>query len=92
MAISIRIKDLPDSERPRERLVEKGAELDAKDKAGQTPLLKALAIKPPGVVEPNLMPYVSRKSTADLLLKLGAIPPSASVGQIANVTVAIAGQ
>jgi uncharacterized protein len=62
-------------------LAEKGANLDAKDKAGQTPLHKALNIKPPGVVIRNLIPVVAWKSTADLLLKLGATPVSALVAQ-----------
>ena len=66
-------------------LVEKGANLNAKDQAGQTPLQKALDIRPPGVVAPNLVPYLLRKSTADLLLKLGATPANASVAQGSDV-------
>ena len=66
-------------------LVEKGANVNAKDKAGQTPLHKALNIKPAGAVARNVNPYLYRKSTADLLLKLGATPVNASVAQRSDV-------
>jgi ankyrin repeat protein len=72
-------------------LAEKGANLDAKDKAGQTPLDKALNIKPPGVLIRNLLPITTWKSTADLLLKLGATPVSASVAQSSDSGAATAG-
>jgi ankyrin repeat protein len=60
-------------------LVQRGAEIDAKDKAGQTPLHKALNIRPrEGAIAANLLtyviPYVARNSTAELLIKLGATP------------------
>ena len=54
-------------------LVEKGANLNARDSAGQTPLDKAENIKPAGSVNRNLFPVVGWKSTADLLRKLGAV-------------------
>ena len=66
-------------------LAEKGANLDARDKAGQTPLHKALNIKP-DVLQPNLIPNILwGRSSADLLLKLGATPVSASVAQDLDV-------
>jgi ankyrin repeat protein len=62
-------------------LVQKGANIDARDAAGQTPLQKAMNIKPPiGLnVRRNghsiFVPYTYQKSTVELLLKLGATPP-----------------
>ena len=67
-------------------LVEKGANLNAKDQAGQTPLDKALNIRPAGVVPINLLPAVVRRSTADLLLKLGATAVSAAIAQGSEVS------
>ena len=67
-------------------LVEKGANLNAKDQAGQTPLDKALNIRLAGVVPINLLPAVIRRSTANLLLKLGATPVSASAAQGSEVS------
>ncbi len=66
-------------------LAENGADLDAKDKVGQTPLHKALNIKPTGAVAPNLIPAVYRESTAELLLGLGATPVDTSVAQASDV-------
>jgi uncharacterized protein len=60
-------------------LAEKGANLDAKDQVGQTPLEVAMNIKPferGKAVARNLVPYKAWKSTADLLVKLGATPVS----------------
>jgi ankyrin repeat protein len=54
-------------------LVEKGANLNARDSSGQTPLDKAENIKPAGSVNRNLFPVVGWKSTADLLRQLGAV-------------------
>jgi ankyrin repeat protein len=62
------------SDRIIQYLAEKGANLDAKDITGQTALHKALNITPPGVDVDNLVPKIVRKSTADLLIKLGATP------------------
>lgn len=73
-------------------LVEKGANLDAKDQSGQTPLHKALTIQPSGVVPPILVPRGGQKSTADLLLKLGATPVSDPVAQAAAPVAATAGK
>ena len=56
-------------------LVENGAQLDAKDVSGQTPLHKASNIAPKGATLRNLFPTSGYlKSTVDLLLKLGATP------------------
>ena len=61
-------------------LVEKGANLNAKDISGQTPLDKAMNIKPPGqergaAWHRSLIPLgIAPKSTAELLIKLGATP------------------
>ena len=59
-------------------LIEKGAELDAKDMNGQTPLHKALAIKPfpTAGLERGLIPIIVWPGTADILLKAGATPVS----------------
>lgn len=66
-------------------LVQKGAAIDAEDQSGQTPLHKAMNIKPP--VGLNTMrnghsifvPFAYQKSTAELLLKLGAKPVASPV-------------
>lgn len=58
-------------------LAEKGANLEAKDILGQTPLDKAANIQPKGTdknVDAALLPLRAHKSTADLLLQLGAKP------------------
>jgi ankyrin repeat protein len=63
-------------------LVEKGAQLDAKDVSGQTPLHKASNIAPKGATLRNLFPtngYL--KSTVELLLKLGANPVAEGFAQ-----------
>jgi len=65
-------------------LVEKGANLNAKDKAGQTPLYKALNIQTVGKDSYDLNPRSVWKSSADLLLKLGAIPVSSALAQNSN--------
>jgi len=69
------------SDRIIQYLAEKGANWDAKDVSGQTPLHKASNIPPKGFTERNLFPYAYRKSTVDLLLKLGATPVDVSVAQ-----------
>ena len=69
------------SDRIIQYLAEHGANLDAKDVSGQTPLHKASNIAPKGFTERNLFPYAYRKSTVDLLLKLGATPVDVSVAQ-----------
>ena len=53
-------------------LVEKGAKLDAKTKAGQTALEIASNVPPKGSVERNLVPLAYWKGSVDLLRKLGA--------------------
>ena len=84
-------------------LVEKGANLDAKDFTGQTPLDKAMNIKPKnasgGLIQGTnpyghdiFVPYVYYKSTADLLVQLGATPGSRSVAQGSEAGVATAVQ
>ena len=72
------------SERIIQFLAEKGAKLDAKDISGQTPLHKAMNIKPPGQLRGvawhrSLIALgIAPKSTAELLLKLGATPVNPS--------------
>jgi len=73
-------------------LVEKGANVDAKDKAGQTPLHIALNIKPPGETIRNLIPVIAWQSTADLLLKLGATPAAPPGAPSSGPAAATAGQ
>jgi ankyrin repeat protein len=53
-------------------LVNQGARLDAKDRFGQTPLSIALQVFPPDLLDDNLRPGAIHRSTAELLLKLGA--------------------
>ncbi len=66
-------------------LAESGADLDTRDIAGQTPLHKALNIKP-DVLKPNLIPNILwGSSTADILIKLGATPVGTPVAQDLNV-------
>jgi hypothetical protein len=65
--------------------VDKGANLNAKTKAGQTALEIASNIAPKGKVERNLVPLAYWKSTVDLLLKLGATPASNSVAKTSDV-------
>ena len=60
-------------------LVSEGANVNAKDKDGMTPLYKAMNIQRQRSL--NDVPFPARKSTADLLLKLGASPVSVSAGQ-----------
>jgi len=62
-------------------LAEKGANLDAKDQSGQSPLEKASNIRPNGVVSVNLVPRLYHKTTADLLVKLGATPVNTPVAE-----------
>jgi len=64
------------SERIIQYLVEKGANLNAKTKAGQTALDIASNVAPKGKVERNLVPLAYWKGSVDLLLKLGATPVS----------------
>ena len=59
-------------------LASKGAKVDAKDKYGQTPLSIAENVITPELVNFDFRPFVIHQSTADLLLKLGATPVSAS--------------
>jgi ankyrin repeat protein len=69
------------SDRIIQYLVEKGADMNVKDVSGQTPLHKASNIAPIGFTERNLFPYAYRKSTVELLLKLGATPVEDSGAQ-----------
>ena len=71
-------------------LVDHGANLEAKDKGGQTPLAKALNIKPKGVLVHNLIPDIAWPATAEFLIKLGAVPVNAPPGK--PVEAATAGQ
>jgi ankyrin repeat protein len=64
------------SERIIQYLVEKGANINAKTKAGQTALDIASNVAPKGKVERNLVPLAYWKNSVDLLLKLGATPIS----------------
>jgi ankyrin repeat protein len=73
------------SERIIQYLVEKGANLNVKTKAGQTPLDIASNIAPKGKVERNLVPLAYWKASVDLLLKMGATPVSKSVAQTSAV-------
>jgi uncharacterized protein len=66
------------SERIIQFLVDKGANINAKTTAGQTPLAIASNIAPKGAVERNLVPLAYWKGSVDLLLKLGAAPLSTS--------------
>jgi ankyrin repeat protein len=72
------------SERIVQYLVEKGANLNVKTKAGQTALDIASNIAPKGKVERNLVPLAYWKGTVELLLKLGATPVSASVARTSD--------
>jgi ankyrin repeat protein len=78
------------SDRIIQYLVEKGANVDAKDVSGQTPLHKASNIAPIGFTERNLFPYAYRKSTVELLLKLGATPVEETVAQKSDAASATA--
>jgi ankyrin repeat protein len=76
------------SERIIQFLVDKGANLNAKTTAGQTPLDIASNVAPKGKVERNLVPLGYRKGSVDLLVKLGAKPgntasqpPASTTGQ-----------
>jgi ankyrin repeat protein len=73
------------SERIIQFLVEKGANINAKTTAGQTPLAIASNVAPKGKVERNLVPLAYWKGSVDLLLKLGATPLSASVAQTTDL-------
>ena len=75
------------SERIIQFLVDKGANLNAKTTAGQTPLAIASNIAPKGKVERNLVPLAYWKDSVDLLLKLGAAPLSASPAQTTDSTI-----
>ena len=68
----------------------KGANIDAKDFSGQTPLHKASNIAPIGFTERNFFPYAYRKSTVEQLLKLGATPVMDSVAQLSDAGAATA--
>jgi ankyrin repeat protein len=74
------------SERIVQFLVEKGANLEAKTTAGQTPLAIASNAPVKGKVERNLVPMAYWKGTVDLLLKLGATPVNDSVAQTSDAT------
>ena len=76
------------SDRIIQYLVEKGAHIDAKDVSGQTPLHKASNIAPQGFTERNLFPYAYRKSTVEMLLKLGATPVEDPVAQASDAAAA----
>ena len=73
------------SERIIQFLVDKGANMNAKSKGGQTALAIASGIAPKGRVDRNLVPAGYLKGSVDLLLKLGATPESASAAQPADV-------
>ena len=73
------------SERIIQFLVDKGANMNAKTTAGQTPLAIASNIAPKGKVERNLVPLAYWKGSVDLLLKLGATPLSASAAQTTDL-------
>jgi uncharacterized protein len=73
-------------------LAEKGANLNAKDQAGHTPLHVAMKILPEGRVPRNLIPLYLYQSSADLLLKLGATPFDAPVAQGSEARSATAAQ
>ena len=73
------------SERIIQFLVEKGANINAKTTAGQTPLAIASNIAPKGKVERNLVPLAYWKGSVDLRLKLGATPLSASAAQTTDL-------
>lgn len=66
-------------------LVRNGANIDAKDLSGQTPLQKAMNIKPPVGLNTHkngheiFVPYSYQKSTVELLLQLGATPVASPV-------------
>ena len=57
-------------------LADEGATVDVKDKYGQTPLSIAEVFIPETVKDFGLKPFIVHKSTANLLLKLGATPVS----------------
>ena len=64
-------------------LVDKGAKMDVMDSFGQTPLSIAEAVVTPGVVnDAYKRGRAFRKSTSELLLKLGATPVAASGVQV----------
>ena len=66
-------------------LVQEGANMDVRDASGQTPLQKAMNIKPRAGLNTLrnghdiFVPYTYQKSTAELLLKLGATPAKSPV-------------
>jgi ankyrin repeat protein len=62
-------------------LVDKGANVNAKDKNGQTALTIAEKIVPPTLFEEGLRPRAVHKTTADLLRKLGATPLAAATAR-----------
>jgi cytohesin len=64
-------------------LVDKGARVNVKDTSGQTPLTIALEEFPPTLLDDNLRPQFVHQSTADLLIKLGAVheTPTASLSK-----------
>jgi ankyrin repeat protein len=76
-------------------LAEKGANLNAKDITGQTPLQKALNIKPTGTYDEKgiftptpvhraLIPEWVPPGTAELLLKLGATPVDSALTRVSE--------
>ena len=75
-------------------LADKGAHLDVKDKFGQTPLRIAEPNigGPPGGRRPLGEPWVTHKSTAELLLKLGATPLNVPVARGSGAATGPAGQ
>ena len=63
-------------------LVDHGAQVNVKDKFGQTPLIVADYLMTPLILKNrDKRPRILHKSTADLLLKLGATPPAPSEAQ-----------
>ena len=66
-------------------LVENGAKTEVMDHFGQTPLSIASGVPTTGTVEFTKKPWGPHYSTANLLLKLGAVPLAASGVQRADV-------
>ena len=66
-------------------LIDKGARTEVKDDFGQTPLSIAEGLITTGIVEFSKKPWGTHRSTADLLLKLGATPVASSGVKVLDV-------
>jgi len=66
-------------------LVERGARTEAMDNFGQTPLSIAEGQVTTGIVEFSKKPWGTHRSTADLLLDLGAVPLASSGVKVLDV-------